>query len=382
MYPTKKGLKFDFSSSDLKGSINLSLPLTEGLEIKLESLNLLNSFIDSDKNIFSYLFDNLNFPIQFSSNNLSLNGKYLGNWSFSIVKRNKTLFFDQVKGSYKNLLIGEIDLNKKTELLNKKGNKSDDILFIDPIKISLNKSKEIQSPVLSISKKGNQIRTNFKGKISTENLNKSLEILNADSTESNFIAKEAYIIPNVSWEGLPSEFNLEGAEGTLAFRIDDLLIKELGEDITKASGLLKLISLFNVSHTFEGLTNLNFRRNFSSGFQADRVEGFLDINVKKIETLKPIIFSTGSGKFSWNGYVKKNNEGEFDYLDFEVIMTLPIKEYLPAYALILGGPITAGLVYIAGKAFEKPLNKLSSGKWRVSGDINNFKTEFIEWFED
>ena len=63
-------------------------------------------------------------------------------------------------------------------------------------------------------------------------------------------------------------------------------------------------------------------------------------------------------------------------------MTLPIKEYLPAYALILGGPITAGLVYIAGKAFEKPLNKLSSGKWRVSGDINNFKTEFIEWFED
>ena len=72
---------------------------------------------------------------------------------------------------------------------------------------------------------------------------------------------------------------------------------------------------------------------------------------------------------------------EFQKLDFEVIMTLPIKEYLPAYALILGGPVTAGLVYIAGKAFEKPLNKLSSGKWRVSGDINKLKTEFIEWFD-
>ena len=62
-------------------------------------------------------------------------------------------------------------------------------------------------------------------------------------------------------------------------------------------------------------------------------------------------------------------------------MTLPIKEYLPAYALILGGPVTAGMVYIAGKVFERPLNKLSSGKWRVSGNVKEFKAEFIEWFE-
>tara|TARA_B100000586_G_scaffold185516_1_gene136278 strand:- start:15 stop:497 length:483 start_codon:yes stop_codon:yes gene_type:complete len=160
------------------------------------------------------------------------------------------------------------------------------------------------------------------------------------------------------------------------------MIKEFSEDFSNATGLLKLISLFNVTHTFEGLTNLNFRKNFKSGFQADRVEGLLDISSKKIETINPIVFYTGSGEFSWNGYVSKTDEGEFNNLNFEIIMTLPIREYLPAYALILGGPITAGLVYIAGKAFEKPLNKLSSGKWRVSGDINNFKTEFMEWFED
>ena len=51
------------------------------------------------------------------------------------------------------------------------------------------------------------------------NFNKpvALEILNEDSTESNFIAKETYIIPNISWKGLPSEFNFEAIEGTLAF---------------------------------------------------------------------------------------------------------------------------------------------------------------------
>ena len=39
-------------------------------------------------------------------------------------------------------------------------------------------------------------------------------------------------------------------------------------------------------------------------------------------------------------------------------MTLPLREYLPAYAFLLGGPVTAGVVYIAGKAFEKNLDQL------------------------
>ena len=63
-------------------------------------------------------------------------------------------------------------------------------------------------------------------------------------------------------------------------------------------------------------------------------------------------------------------------------MTLPLKDYLPAYALILGGPITAGMVYIAGKAFEKRLDQLSSGKWRIWGEIEKPSTEFLGWFED
>ena len=381
MFPTREGLKFSFSNTEAEGSINLNLPLSNGLEIRLENLNLLNSFIDSHENLFIYLLDNLFFPISFSTNNLSLNGEYLGNWSFSIKKGNETLIFDQVKGSYKNLFIGEMNSIEEVESQNKVRSKFDDVDSKNHIKVALDDVNKIQSSVLSISKKGNQIRTNFKGKISTKDLNKSLEMLNMDIVDSNFIAKETHFVPNLSWKGLPSEFNLEIPEGALYFRIDDLLIKDLGENITKIPGVLRLISLFNVSHTFEGLTNLNFRRNFRSGFQADRVEGILDIKTNKLETLQPIIFSTGSGKFSWDGYVEISNDREFQKLDFEVIMTLPIKEYLPAYALILGGPVTAGLVYIAGKAFEKPLNKLSSGKWRVSGDINKLKTEFIEWFD-
>ena len=54
MYPTKEGLKFSFSNKEVEGSINLNLPLSKGLEVRLENLNLLNSFIDSDENLFIY----------------------------------------------------------------------------------------------------------------------------------------------------------------------------------------------------------------------------------------------------------------------------------------------------------------------------------------
>ena len=62
-------------------------------------------------------------------------------------------------------------------------------------------------------------------------------------------------------------------------------------------------------------------------------------------------------------------------------MTLPLREYLPAYAFLLGGPVTAGVVYIAGKAFEKNLDQLSSGSWSIQGTLEDPKTNFNGWFE-
>ena len=113
----------------------------------------------------------------------------------------------------------------------------------------------------------------------------------------------------------------------------------------------------------------------------DRVEGSLEFKRDQIKTSSPIVFKSGSGEFKWDGFIQKTKEGEFDNLDFDIVITLPLREYLPAYALILGGPVTAATVFIAGKAFKKPLNKLSSGKWKITGTIEDPITEFVEWFE-
>ena len=59
-------------------------------------------------------------------------------------------------------------------------------------------------------------------------------------------------------------------------------------------------------------------------------------------------------------------------------MTLPLREYLPAYAFLLGGPLTAGVVYIAGKAFERNLDQLSSGSWSIKGTLKDQKLALMD----
>ena len=84
-------------------------------------------------------------------------------------------------------------------------------------------------------------------------------------------------------------------------------------------------------------------------FGADSVKGSLKLTKNNIIIKDPLTFKSGSSEFKWNGEVRKGDKGSLDEIDLEVVMTLPLKEYLPAYALILGGPVTAGVVYIAGK---------------------------------
>ena len=375
----QEGLRFDLINEFLKGSIYVNKPIKEGLEIKLSFLKVNNLVeqLDSSSNLFTYLLDHLEIPISLSIDKITLGDKDYGQWKFLINKRGNTLFFEQIYGTYKNFFVGENSFNS---------------IFIEPQlkidpKIVLNINvpnhtyNESNQTFLSISRQNQRISTNFQGKMSTDNLTQSLLNYGEADTEKSFLAGATHLIFDLNWLGFPNQFEFKEVTGSLSFRIDDFLIKGGESEILGSSDFLKLISLFNVSNTFGDLTNLNFRDKFKAGFQADRVEGGLEIDREQIKTNESIVFSSGSGEFKWYGHIGKSKEGNLKNLDFEIVITLPLREYLPAYALILGGPLTAGIVYIAGKAFKKPLNKLSTGRWKVSGPIENPKTEFLEWFE-
>ena len=349
--PSSKSFDLVVSNSELEGKIVVKQPIKEGIRVNLSSLQLsLDNFNTS--NIFVYLLDNLAIPINFSVDKLLLDEKDYGQLSFLVTKEKEKLFFNQIEFRGINLDLGR---NVEDEVMEKN--------------------------FFSVSRKDKLIYSSFQGKIFTNNLSQSLLDLKGTDYDLNFLAGATDINLDISWEGLPNQFNINNVEGNLSFRIDDFATKDVDSDILGSSDFLRLVSLFNVSKTFGDLTNFNFKKKFNSGFQADRVEGALIIDRDSIKTLSPIVFNSGSGEFKWDGSIQKTNKGELENLDFDIVITLPLREYLPAYALILGGPLTAATVYIAGKAFKKPLNKLSSGKWKISGPIEDPKTEFIEWFE-
>ena len=349
--PFSKSFDLVVSNSELEGKIVVKQPIKEGIRVNLSSLKLsLDNFNTS--NIFIYLLDNLAIPVGFSIDKLLLDEKDYGRLSFLVTKEKEKLFFNQIEFRGINL-----DLGKNVE------------------------DEVTERNFFLISRKEESIHSAFKGNIFTDNLSQSLLGLKGADYDLNFLAGASNINLDISWEGLPNQFNINNVEGNLSFRIDDFVTKDVDSDILGSSDFLRLVSLFNVSNTFGDLTNLNFKKKFNSGFQADRVEGALVIERDLIKTLSPIVFNSGSGEFRWDGSIEKTNKGELENLDFDIVITLPLREYLPAYALILGGPLTAATVYIAGKAFKKPLNKLSSGRWKVSGSVEDPKTEFLEWFE-
>ena len=349
--PFPKSFDLVISNSELEGKIVVKQPIKEGIRVNLSSLKLsLDNFKTS--NIFVYLLDNLAIPVGFSIDKLLLDEKDYGRLSFLVTKEKEKLFFNQIEFRGINL-----DLGKNVE------------------------DEVTERNFFLISRKEESIHSAFKGNIFTDNLSQSLLGLKGADYDLNFLAGASNINLDISWEGLPNQFNINNVEGNLSFRIDDFVTKDVDSDILGSSDFLRLVSLFNVSNTFGNLTNLNFKKKFNSGFQADRVEGALVIERDLIKTLSPLVFNSGSGEFKWDGSIEKTNKGELKNLDFDIVITLPLREYLPAYALILGGPLTAATVYIAGKAFKKPLNKLSSGRWKVSGSVEDPKTEFLEWFE-
>jgi len=352
MKASSKNLEFVASNSEFEGIVIVKQPIKDGIEITLSSLKL-SSKNFNNSNLFVYLLDNLTIPISFSVDKLFLREKDIGRLSFLVSKDEERLSFKKIVFSGFGL-----DLGKRLE------------------------DEPSERSLLSIFRKDDQVNTRFQGNISTKNLTDSLLGLEEEGDKGlNFLAGAGNLNLDINWEGLPSQFEVNKIQGNLSFRADDFVTKEVESDFIGSSDFLKIISLFNVSNTFGDLTNINFKEKFNKGFQADRVEGSLEFKRDQIKTSSPIVFKSGSGEFKWDGFIQKTKEGELDNLDFDIVITLPLREYLPAYALILGGPVTAATVFIAGKAFKKPLNKLSSGKWKITGTIEDPNTEFVEWFE-
>ena len=344
MKPTSEGPFFSLKNRDFSGSVLLRE--NQEIDLKLDFLKLNLNQTQEDA-FFISTFNAIKNPISFSVESLLLGPKSYGNWSFKIFPLKNSLTLVDIQGKYGRWGVA--------------------------------KNKDHQESEIVITKNAFGWESKLKTRIYSGSPEKAFSQVGLDV---DFAIGEIEFYPDVKWKGLPWEFKFDRMVGEVGLFVNDITIENKDTNIETPNNLFRLISIFNVTDTFEKVTSLDFRKLFKSGFRADIVKGNLYVDSNSLKTLNPLLFKSGSSEFRWNGSVTKDKRGVFNTLDLEVVMTLPLREYLPAYALILGGPLTAGVVYIAGKAFERNLDKLSSGKWTISGSLDEPKTNFEGWFED
>ena len=344
MNPSPSGPIFNLKNRDFSGSILLKN--NQEIDLKLDFLKL-NIDETQENNFFISIFNSINNPISFSVESLLIDSKSFGNWSFRLLPLKDSLALLDIQGSYGRWGVAKNKNNQQSELL--------------------------------ITKNSFGWNSRLKTRIFSGSPEKAFKEIGLDLNSSIGVIE---FYPDIKWQGLPWDFEFNKVVGEVGVSIEDITIQNKDSDIEVPNNLLRLISIFNVTDTFEKVTSLDFRKLYRSGFTADKVEGNFYVDSKSVKTINPLFFKSGSSEFKWIGAVSKDKNGKFNLLDLEVVMTLPLREYLPAYALILGGPLTAGVVYIAGKAFKRNLDKISSGKWTISGSLENPKTNFEGWFED
>ena len=335
---------FEASNSQFQGKLFYPKSKTAIPLIDLDFINL-NLARDNSSSSFLTLFNEINSEIQINVKKVTLNSHDYGNWGFDIVPGKERITFSSLTGKY-----------NKWGLEKTKSDKSD----------------------LIITKQGFGWQTTLITKIYSGSPEKAFMQI---GVEPNFEMDTIAMETNLSWNSLPWNFNYDQVTGEIELNIEGLLIED-SKDIQTPNNLLRLINIFNITDSFEKVTNLDFRKLYKTGFAADSVKGTIQISNNKILIDDNLTFKSGSSEFRWTGEISKNNKGNLEDINLEVVMTLPLQEYLPAYALILGGPVTAGVVYIAGKAFQRNLDKLSSGTWKIRGSLEDPKTDFEGWFEN
>ena len=341
---TKEGIEYNFINDDLKGKFLVPSDNERNLSFKFDFIKI-NQSTSGSKDSFLSLYNGINDEFDFSAEAIFLNGKNYGNWEFSILPEGNKLTLYDIKGVY-----GKWGL-KDT---------NDGVSSLQIFKNTIGWTSILKTNIYSGSPEKAMIQIGIKP-------NFELDTLSLDT--------------DLTWNNLPWLFNLNSIKGEITTNLDGLTIKN-SQDLETQNNILRLVNIFNITDSFEKVTNLDFRKLYKRGFSADSVTGKFWITDKSLQIKEPVLLQSGSSQFMWTGDISRDQKGNLDRLNLEVIMTLPLREYLPAYALVLGGPITAGVVYIAGKAFERNLDKLSSGKWTIEGNISAPKTEFDGWFED
>ena len=176
---------------------------------------------------------------------------------------------------------------------------------------------------------------------------------------------------SLDWPGSPQGFVLQDSVGAVAFSAGR---GRFLETPAGATGALKVVAILNLA---EVVQRLSLSHMFESGITFNTLDGDILLRDGLIDVTRFDVKGASSG-FSFSGLSEIASRS----LDGELVATLPVADNLPWVAALAAGlPVAAG-VFVVSKVFEKQVNRLSSGVYKVGGTWDEPEVTFDRIFDD
>lgn len=160
----------------------------------------------------------------------------------------------------------------------------------------------------------------------------------------------------LAWPGAPWQFALERSRGSLDIDLRDGRFRYL------ESPSAKLVGLLNVDNLVRRL-RLDFSDVTRQGTAFDSVLGGATLYEGRLETRGPVEIQGPATSFTLNGEVDLARRE----LDQHLAVTVPLSQNLPLAALVAGGPVVGGALFIAHRLFGRTIDRATQIHYRVRG---------------
>ena len=186
-------------------------------------------------------------------------------------------------------------------------------------------------------------------------------------------SKSASVTGNLSWAGSPANLDIIKSEGGVSLAA----MQGRFLDVESAQAGLRVLSLLNITALTKRIS-FDFSDVVGEGISFEEVFGDVQIEGQKLSFTKNLIIKSTSSRYEFGGEVDLSGKA----LDAEMIVTLPVGDSLPWYAayLAFANPIAGLSVAIGERVFRKPIERMSSAKFVVSGTLDDPEVTFTELF--
>ena len=188
-------------------------------------------------------------------------------------------------------------------------------------------------------------------------------------------AESAELSVDASWPGSPLNVEVNGLRGDVSFRARNGSFVEVS-----GGGALRIMALLNINTVFKRMS-LNFKDVTGKGTSFDTIKADTRFEDGLLTFVEPAKVKGSGSDFKVGGSV---NLVDGIMNDNEMIVTLPVSDSLPWYAVYisLANPVAAAAVIAGQQMLKKQIKQMSSAKYQISGPWEDPEVKLVGIWND